>query len=142
MTTIAYRDGCIAGDTLACWGSNRDGFATKVAKLGPVLAGASGSLSACQAFLDWFRSGMRGDPPAMPDGGATAFGLIVTPVDDVLVWGPRGWERTRNAAVAMGSGSEFAQGAMEMGATAEQAVRVAMVHDTKTGGDITVLRRD
>ncbi len=36
MTTIAYRDGVIAADTLACWGSNRDGFATKIAKRGEV----------------------------------------------------------------------------------------------------------
>lgn len=141
MTTIAYRDGVLAADTLACWGSNRDGFATKIRKRGAVLAGVSGALSAGQAFLDWFSSGMKGDPPAMPDGEASTFGLIVTPDDWVLIWGPRGWERTRNPTVAMGSGSEFAQGAMEMGASAEQAVRVAMVHDTKTGGEITVLRR-
>lgn len=142
MTTIAYRDGVLAADTLACWGTNRDGFATKIVKRGPVLAGASGSLSACQAFLDWFRGGLRGDPPAMPDGEASSFGLIITPADDVLVWGPRGWERTRNPTVAMGSGGEFATGAMTMGATAEEAVRVAMIHDTKTGGNVTVLSRE
>lgn len=30
---------------------------------------------------------------------------------------------------------------MAMGATAEQAVRVAMLFDTKSGGEVTVLRR-
>lgn len=141
MTTIAYRDGEIAGDTLACWGTNRDGYITKIAKRGPVLAGVSGALFAAQAFLDWFARGMVGDPPKMPDGDATTFGLIITPDDHVLVWGPRGWERTRNPTVSMGSGGEFASGAMAMGATAAEAVRVAMQFDTKTGGEITVLRR-
>lgn len=41
----------------------------------------------------------------------------------------------------MGSGGEFASGAMAMGATAAEAVRIAMKFDTKTGGEITVLRR-
>lgn len=141
MTTIAYANGEIAADTLATWGTTRDGFLTKIAKRGPFLAGVSGSLPASQAFLDWFNGGLKGDPPAMPDGEATTFGVIITPEERILTWGPRGWERTRNQTVAMGSGGEFAQGAMAMGATPEQAVRVAIQFDTKSGGDVMVLSR-
>lgn len=142
MTTIAYRDGEIAADTLATWGNNRDGHMTKVAKRGPFLAGVSGAVSASQRFLDWFRCGLEGDPPEMPDGDRTTYGIICTPDGYVLTWGPTGWERLRSPTYAIGSGSEFAQGAMAMGATAEEAVRVAMIFDTKSGGEITVLRRD
>lgn len=77
----------------------------------------------------------------MPGGDDAAFGVIIDPDDHVLLWGPHGWERTQNPTVTMGSGSQFAEGAMAMGATAEQAVRVAMLFDTKSGGEVTVLRR-
>lgn len=141
MTTVVYADGEIASDTLACWGSNRDGHMTKIARRGSVLAGVSGAANACKAFLDWFNGGLKGDPPQMPEGERTSFGLIVTPDDWVLLYGPHGWEMTRNPNVCMGSGAEFAQGALAMGADARRAVEVAMIYDTKTGGEITVLRR-
>lgn len=141
MTTVAYKAGCIAADTLATWGSNRDGMFTKVAKRGPFLAGVSGPLAPSQRFLDWFRKGCLGEPEPMSDGDRACFGIIITPDDACLTWGPTGWERTRVETYAMGSGSEYATGAMAMGATPEQAVRIAMRFDTKTGGEITVLRR-
>jgi hypothetical protein len=141
MTTIAYRDGVLAGDTLACWGTTRDGSFTKVAKRGPFLAAVSGGVAPAQRFIDWFVGGLKGDPPEMPDGERTTHGVIICPDDIILTWGPSGWERTRNSTVAMGSGGEFAQGAMAMGATPEEAVRVAMLFDTKTGGDVVAVRR-
>lgn len=131
----------MAGDTLACWGTTRDGTFSKIAKRGPFLAGVSGALAPAQRFLDWFTGGLRGDPPEMPDGERTTHGLIVCPDDVILTWGPLGWERTHNSMAAMGSGGEFAQGAMAMGASPEEAVRVAMIYDTKTGGEISVLSR-
>lgn len=42
---------------------------------------------------------------------------------------------------ADGSGCDYALGAMQMGATAEQAVAVAMIWDQCTGGQINVIRR-
>jgi ATP-dependent protease HslVU (ClpYQ) peptidase subunit len=42
---------------------------------------------------------------------------------------------------AVGSGMEFAIGAMEAGATPKQAVEIAARRDPGTGGKITVLRR-
>jgi len=41
---------------------------------------------------------------------------------------------------ALGSGYQVAMGAMEFGATAEEAVRAAIKWDTGSGGDVTVLR--
>lgn len=141
MTTIAFKAGVIAADTLATWGNSRDGEFTKIARRGPFLAGVSGAVAPCQRFLDWFVSGMEGDPPPMPEGDALAHGIIITPADECLTWGPRGWERTRVETYALGSGADYATGAMAMGATAEEAVRVAMRFDTKTGGEVLSLRR-
>jgi len=41
---------------------------------------------------------------------------------------------------AVGSGQQFATAAMYMGATAEEAVKVAMALDPNTGGDIQTLK--
>lgn len=141
MTTVAYRDGVLAADTLLTWGSNRDGFGVKIARRGPVLAGASGCVSRAQAFVDWFKAGMTGKEPDMGDKEDPAFGYIITPDDRFLMLGPHGWEVSRDEYLSFGSGGDFASGAMAMGATAEEAVIVAIKHDTKSGGEITVLRR-
>lgn len=68
MTTIAYRDGVMAADTLTTWGNSRDGYVSKIAKRGSVLAAGSGSMAHVQRFLDWFRTGMKGDPPEFVGG--------------------------------------------------------------------------
>jgi len=39
---------------------------------------------------------------------------------------------------AVGSGAHFAMAAMDMGATAEEAVKIAMMRDTGTGGKVNV----
>jgi ATP-dependent protease HslVU (ClpYQ) peptidase subunit len=140
VTTIAWDGETLAADTLLTWGAARDGRMAKIEKRGPVLAAVSGGVAASQRFLDWFRAGMQGDPPMMPDGDHTTFGWLI--FDRWLItWGPLGWERTPQEKSAMGTGANFAVGAMAMGADARRAVEVAMEHDTKTGGDIMVLRR-
>lgn len=143
MTTIAYKDGVLAADTLATWGNSRDGYFGKIARRGPYLAAVSGGMPAAQAFLDWFRRGCVGDAPQIPESpdNAKAFCVIITPDDIVLTHTPWGWERTRNVDLAMGSGANYAQGAMAAGASPEEAVRIACLYDTHSGGEIEVLRR-
>ena len=143
MTTIAYRDGVLAADTLATWCGGRSGYATKVVKRGPMLAAASGAATACGRFLDWFKSGMP-DMPDMGDGqkeGYWATGIIVMPDDMIVEFSPDGVSRKRAEMYAVGSGADYALGAMAAGATAEGAVQAAIRFDTKSGGEITVLRR-
>jgi hypothetical protein len=140
MTTIAYKDGVLAADTLSTWGDSRDGHAIKIAKRGPFMAAGSGCLAHVQAFLDWFKGGMKADPPPMGEGEKQAFGFIFVGDGKFLTWGALGWEQCRDDVFAAGSGSEFAKGAMSHGASAEEAVRIAITHDTKSGGKVTVLR--
>jgi hypothetical protein len=111
----------------------------KAAKRGPYLAAATGSGVLCQAFLDWFRGGMNGEPPPMKKEDQEASGHIFAPDGLHLEWFCTGWHRERGQTYTAGSGGQFAKGAMSMGATAEEAIRVAMQHDTSTGGEITVL---
>lgn len=142
MTTIAYRSGVLAADTLAVVSNLRDGYSVKVAKCGPFLAAEAGTASYGLAFLDWFRGGMRGDPPSMGDEGSSSTGAIFCPDETLLLWQRFGWSRHKVDAWSMGSGGDMALGAMEAGATPEEAVRVAMTRDIYTGGEITVLRRE
>lgn len=135
MTTIAWRPGIIAADTLATAGESREGELGKIAKRGPVLAAATGCSMASRRFIDWFLGGMSGEP----DMGEEASGFLF--IDDTIIW------FTHKGHCAMcapfysaGSGDHFARGALAMGASPREAVAVAMRFDISTGGRIQVLR--
>lgn len=148
MTTIAYRAGSLAADSLVTTSTHRDGFATKIVKRGHVLFAAAGLYSLALGFLDWARVGMPADrAPQMwvgTDPNDDAQGFIFLPDGPVIVYGRRGWSRKRlldyAPYYAIGSGADYAYGAMAMGATAEEAVASALIFETCSGGPITVLR--
>lgn len=79
------------------------------------------------------------------DGEVWAEGFIVMPDDLIISFGPDyGGEwatRTWHGFYAMGSGKDFASGAMAAGATAEEAVQCAIQFDTCSGGEVQVLKR-
>lgn len=153
MTTLAYRSGVLAFDTqvTAGWGG-RVGTFRKGAVVGQYLIGCSGTLHACQMFMRWFT-----------DAYAYSINcgeLIVPPPhikeymdeDDsinVLVIRRDGKVFSYDGVVhpyeidgefhARGSGSAFALGAMEMGASARQAVEAAIKWDTGSGGTVQTL---
>lgn len=136
MTTIAYRDGVIAGDTQVTAGGMKVGSAQKVFKKGKRLWGFAGSLALCQAYSDWVKTGRKGEPPELTkeddlDGFVIEDGKIVS-------YNHNGKDTIEAEYYASGSGWLIAMGAMAMGATAEEAVRCAIKHDNGSGGDITV----
>jgi hypothetical protein len=141
VTTIAYRDGVLAADTLITSGGDVIGQNTKIGGKNGVLWGASGDAAWGHAFRGWMRAGMVGEPPPIPDDATGA--TIFLPNGSVVALHARGFE-CRNGLPfwADGSGADYALGAMQHGATAEQAVRAAMAWDTRTGGEITVLKRE
>lgn len=143
MTTIAWDGQTLAADTLATWRGTRDGYAVKIARRGAVLAGAAGNAVICRRLMDWFRSGMVGHPPSAGSKEADNWSTlqIFTPDGLVVSWGPDGWEAVRAPRYALGSGCDFALGAMVAGADAETAVRAAIEYDINSGGEITVLRQ-
>ena len=144
MTTIAYRDGILAAGTLCTINNSIEGRVVKIARRGPIMAGAAGSAPMCRAFLDWFKAGMQGEAPATQHPVSSDWnywGLIVTP-DRLVTLMASGWMSHRAPYYAMGSGAEYALGAMAAGATAAEAVEAAMRHDTRTGGEVTVLSAD
>lgn len=139
MTTIAYRDGVLAADSLVTLGSTKvHGSYQKIRRIGDHIIGTAGSVASCQAFIDWIR---MGDGETLPPKGEY----------NALIIDPRGRVREiENGSVlpvprgakffAIGSGSPYALAAMYAGANAAEAVKIAAKIDTSTGLPVKTLK--
>lgn len=141
MTTIAYRDGTLAADTLGCGGVRRR--TKKLHRVGDAILGLSGNYGDCWQFVHWwadqskalefrvFRTDNSDSPDleaiVVTDGGAEIWTehLQPTPVLEPFF--------------AIGSGAKAAMAAMHMGATAAKAVEIAMRVDPYTAGAIETM---
>lgn len=139
VTTVAYRGGVIAADSQVTCADADVGRFGKIAERNGILCGAAGSMALAIGFLDWFRRGMKGEPPPMKKGDSGAEAFIVHD-GWVICYDDTGWDRQRAEYYAIGSGQKLALGAMAAGASAEGAVRCAIKHDVYSGGDVTVMR--
>lgn len=133
MTTIAYKDGILAGDTLSTCNGLRDDYGTKIWRVGRVLVGAAGSRGECLRFREWVAGGLVGSPPLTETNG-----IVVSPAS-VVCWSEKGCWPVSAPFYAIGTGYELALGAMAHGASADEAVRIAAQFDTRTGGEVTAL---
>lgn len=135
MTTIAYKDGVIAYDSRTSAGSViTNDNAEKHYERDGIHFFMCGSLCDYDAFFSVF-SGAKTD--YSPDVSCLAVidGRVYVCSHD----SEKGvWKSPIDMAqsYAIGSGSEFAWGAMDCGATAAQAIRIAMKRDSGTGGQI------
>ncbi|UTC28589.1 hypothetical protein MARCHEWKA_00760 [Brevundimonas phage vB_BpoS-Marchewka] len=137
MTTIAFKDGVLAADSLVTSGGQRDGFSQKIWRHRRVLIGGAGCTAICHRFCEWVRGGMRGKCPV--EGSNNANGFVITPDGTMVVWGSQGpWVNT-TGVVAFGSGGDLAMGAMLAGASAVEAVAAAIKLDIHSGGPIRSL---
>lgn len=136
MTTIVYRDGVIAYDSRLTAGGliTTDSHDKHLVVQGHHFFW-SGAHADVQAFVDWF---FGSKPDSVPDLSA----LVMAPSGQVWVTSCNSTDGLWKAPVplnrpyAIGSGSPYAWGAMDMGADAIKAVRVAAGRDTGTGGKI------
>lgn len=138
MTTIAYRDGVLAADSLSTSNGLRDNVGRKIWRVGRLLVGAAGGRGDCLRFRAWVAEGCIGPNPFVGSEGGN--GLVITPEGQVACWGTAGPWPVTSPFYSLGSGYQIAVGAMEMGASAEEAVRAAIVHDTCSGGPVQTLR--
>lgn len=138
MTTIAFKAGVLAADTLLVSASHhRCGYAEKIkrAPTGELLA-LTGFAPTAYGLMDWWLAGHEGQQPNFDEGGS----LIVFDKDGADIFCSGGRQREANAPFfAYGSGAQFALAAMDLGAGAKAAVGVAAKFCIYTGGDITVL---
>lgn len=143
MTTIAYRDGVLAADSMLTGYDADCGSVTKIRRnRHGWIGGACGNAGSISLFMDWFlNTAARVDvkpPPSVSDNAADGF--VVVPGDRVFFWSgaPALWPVIAPFH-AIGSGMRFAMGAMAMGANAREAVEVARKFDVYTGGRIATL---
>ena len=138
MTTIAYKDGVIAFD------SRQTRSGTIVSDNAPkcqVVDGVSFFLSGAVCDEKALIAAYFGTPSSVPvecsgyvvDGGKL---LMVGHDDKTGIWRQ---ELDPANPDAIGSGSAYALAAMDMGASAEEAVRAAMKRDIYTGGAVRVV---
>lgn len=128
MTTIAYRNGVMAADSRAYSGGRMPiGQKAKIRRLADgTLIGVSTTLTGrAERIMAWFEAGA--DPSAAPAGDSKHYLLVVRPNGEVFyandtyeLSGPLSGE-----FFAVGSGEEYALGAMAMGAGPERAVGIA-----------------
>jgi len=147
VTTIAYREGVLAADSMLSGNDTNWGSVSKLIKSKHgAIGGAVGRLESTLEFLAWLElfdpapATDRLDFAPVCDG---ADGLIITRLGRLLLWtGGRQLVLLEAPFTAIGTGAKIAMGAMAAGAGAEQAVRIAREYDVYTGGRIVTLRND
>lgn len=139
MTTIAFDGTHIAADRLmGGWHT-----AGKIFPLagGRYLAGA-GDYNHIVEVATWIAQGAREEArPRLPEEQDTEI-MMVEPDGSAywLTWPHMRWVKYNEPFAALGTGSEYALGAMAMGASAKKAVSIAMRFDPYTGKGITCLK--
>lgn len=136
MTTVAFRDGCMAADTQLT-----GDFVVRVQKIVRLpdggVAGAAGVWSRGYAGLRWLTEGEQGEPPKIK--GAT---LLIARADGSLWLAEHEFPAypLLDKYTAVGAGAMAAMAAMNGGANAGDAVKVAARLDSCTSDPIQILK--
>lgn len=138
MTTIATDGKSMAGDTLTSAGGCVTRFAPKVFRTADGrIFGCCGDSTESIKFGTWMIQG--GDQPSLGDN----FEALVLNSDGTVDWWDNKFTPVRSMApAAVGSGYQFATGAMLAGKSPKEAVEIAAIRDLYTGGEITVEHLD
>lgn len=139
MTTIAYKDGVIAYDSrLTNYGTIiSDSFNKRITSDG-VHFFPSGDYSNIAKMIECYFN--RGTPTADTDG----IGAFIVDAGQVMRAGINTegsfWTMDAMDTEAIGTGADHALTAMDMGASAAEAVRMAAKRDSATGGRIRTFK--
>lgn len=143
MTTIAFKNGVVASDTGASNRGSRVGHVVKIFARDGHVAGSCGDSGWNASFRKWFASGETGNPPEIrrdAHNNDDAKGVIFRRDGIIEVYESTGMHEVTAPFYAIGSGAAEARGAMQVGASAEEAVRAAMILDDGTYGNVLVLK--
>lgn len=148
MTTIAVRNGIMAADSRTTVSTEGGGdrffkceklYRKTGADNKDVIIGLAGESAPGLVFLDWYGTG--NEPPARlldGEGDFTALVLTRKGLFEYDKW-CRG-EQIKMRFYAVGSGAKAALGAMQMGANALTAVKVACKIDPCSAGPVLTMR--
>lgn len=134
MTTIAYKQGVLAGDTMVSFGGTKcPGEQRKVHRLrNGCLFGWAGLLEQAAVLRKAVEAGERDNPPKLKDLHA----LLVEPDGKVWMYEGVNWFPSKQPYSAYGTGHDFALAVMAFGGSAKDAVRVAIKLDKSSGGRV------
>jgi len=137
VTTIACDGKSMAGDSLITANGEIVGNTTKVQRTDDGrIFGASGSIVDITRFAKWMHGAEA------PELSEDFCALILMPNGKVYYVGNKLEPSEYIVPQAIGSGADFAIGAMLAGQSPHEAVEIAMQRDTRTGGEITVFHID
>jgi len=144
MTVIVFRDGILASDSLS---STYDevgvfGVVKLMESSNGWVFGFTGPTAACykaqQLYKKVFDHTKNPNDNKKDETGKIS-GLAVSWKNEVLMLGDEGWYPIKSEYCAIGSGSSHAVGALAAGASATQAVEIAIKHNPYCGGEIVVI---
>ena len=152
MTTIAYRDGVLAGDTLISRGDEGMTGFLKIGKIHGHLVGLSGSAFDYDPVWAWLTNIFEENSNASPrdfwkrDDAPEGDSSVILVDPSRVIWSIRTSDgravRVPHLFDAIGSGCDYAMGAMQVGATAREAVRAAARFDLRSGGAVSWVSLD
>ncbi len=140
MTTIAWDGATLAADRQSTWGGTpiptRKVFKLQAPDGSFILYGGSGNTIQLSAFHRW----VTGRTVRMPLIDDAQFMMIDMHRKVWIAHHNLDWHQMDVKRWAMGSGADYALGAMEHGACAREAVKVASALDVSTGLGIDCVR--
>ena len=139
MTTIAFDGRTMAADRQMTDGSRKVRFKSKLRKLQKIgaLAGFAGDIYKAIQLGDWLNG--DADLPGM-DNPEDIEALVAFSDGRIMLYNGLGQPVELDEEVyAIGSGGDYALAAMELGKTAEEAVRYAMTRDGGSGFGVEVI---
>lgn len=139
MTAIAYSAGTMAADT-QCVDLHVKWHSPKIVKHQGYLLGAAGECPPLADLVRWFFLA-PGKPTRPKIEGLDFRMLVVTPRRQIQIWDNRGnYEPIRTKFWAIGAGAECCLAALDMGASAPEAVRKAIKFSEHCGGRVTTCK--
>lgn len=141
MTTITYRNGILAADSLISYQSYTNGSRPKITICKDFLVALAGPARYRRSLEDWVMEGCPEDRvPKVLIEHEDKFNALIVDKYGLAHEFDNGFLLPVHADyTAVGSGSLFALGAMAHGASAEQAVIAACQHDKSSGGPVSTM---
>lgn len=133
MTTIAFDGKTLAGDKMT-GGAYIEGNENKVRAIGKSVFGCAGDLENTHLFFKWLRDG--GDQPEIKGD----FEALEARGKQCWWYGTRLVRCKSTTPSAIGSGCQFAMGAMLAGASSIEAVKIASKLDPGSGKGVRAVK--
>lgn len=140
MTTIAITATEIAADTLSMFGDMRHALDERkiIVRDGHIFA-MCGFFAPFESIINWYLAGH--DVGKVPEKSGDWNFIVITKNQKAISFASDlPYPITLELPVCFGSGDKYAQGALDVGASASDAIAAAIKRDPQSGGHVQVVR--